>query len=311
MLCVLNGWEDWCRLDSSQGTLSHYPPMRFLLTTVISLLLLTTPLFGQSEKPQTIIVPTGSLGDISETRKKILEKTLESKLDDYFSIVPKDLFEEAQEQAFQEMESDECTEEQCIMMIREILQVENSFQLVLIVDEGDTQISLTWNDLDQKRVEEDFCEGCKTKQLRLMIEGLVEKLVGMKGVVKEKTPKKVEPVVVEKPEEMDESQGGIFYQKYKNGSWIWVRSGDEKHDAKYVGETITGVPNGKGTLTFPLGSKYVGQFKDGKQNGQGVYTSIDERKLEGEWKNNKPWNITEYDQNGKITRRYVNGVKQK
>ena len=38
-------------------------------------------------------------------------------------------------------------------------------------------VSITWNDQDQKRVEEDFCEGCKTKGLRLMIGGLVEKLV--------------------------------------------------------------------------------------------------------------------------------------
>ena len=137
---------------------------------------LSTPLFDQSEKPQTIIVPTGSLGEISEVRKKMLEKSLESKLDDYFAIVPKNLFEEAQEQAFQEMESDECTEEQCIRMIRDILQVENSFQMVLMVEEENTQISLTWNDLDQKRVEEDYCEGCKAKQLRQSIEGLVDKM---------------------------------------------------------------------------------------------------------------------------------------
>ena len=42
---------------------------------------------------------------MSESRIKILEKTLESKLDDYFAIVPKELFEEAQEQAFEELES--------------------------------------------------------------------------------------------------------------------------------------------------------------------------------------------------------------
>ena len=47
-----------------------------------------------------------------------------------------------------------------------------------MVEEGDTQISLTWNDMQRKRVEEDYCEGCKTKELRDMIEGLVEKLVG-------------------------------------------------------------------------------------------------------------------------------------
>jgi len=140
--------------------------MKALPAVLLFVLLLPPCLFGQSGKPQTIIVPTGSLGDISKTRITILEKTLESKLDDYFAIVPKDLFEEAQEQAFQEMELEECTEEQCIMMIREILQVENSFQLVLMVDGGDTQVSLTWNDLDKKRVEEEYCEGCKTKKCK-------------------------------------------------------------------------------------------------------------------------------------------------
>jgi len=120
----------------------------------------------------------------------MLEKTLESELDDYFAIVPKELFEEAQEQAFEELEYDECTEDQCIKMIQELLQVENSFKLDLMYEEGDTQISITWNDLEQKRVEEDYCEGCGTGQLRKMIGGLVDKLVGVK---------EVKPVVVERP----------------------------------------------------------------------------------------------------------------
>ena len=168
------------------------------LLILLSILLLSSPLFGQSEKPQTIIIPTGSIGEMSESRIKILEKTFESKLDDYFAIVPKELFEEAQEQAFQELDYDECTEDQCIMKIKELLQVENAFKMELIIDEGDTQISITWNDQDQKRVEEDYCEGCKTKELRNMIGGLVKKLVGVKDVVKEEPQKKVEPVVVEK-----------------------------------------------------------------------------------------------------------------
>jgi hypothetical protein len=142
------------------------------LLIILYFLLLSSPLFGQSEKPQTIIVPTGSLGKMSEARIKILEKTLESKLDDYFAIVPKELFEEAQEQAFEELDYDECTEDQCIMKIKELLQIENAFKMDLIIDEGDTQISITWNDQEQKRVEEDYCEGCKTKGLRLMIGGV-------------------------------------------------------------------------------------------------------------------------------------------
>ncbi len=131
----------------------------------------------EEEKPKTIIVPTGSLGNISEVRKKMLEKTLESALDDYFDIVPKDLFEEAQEKAFEELDYEECTEEQCIMMIKEILQVENAFQLVLMTEGSDTQISLTWNDLDRKKVEEDYCLGCQTPELRETLSELVGKLL--------------------------------------------------------------------------------------------------------------------------------------
>tara|TARA_B100000378_G_scaffold57709_1_gene42677 strand:+ start:155 stop:997 length:843 start_codon:yes stop_codon:yes gene_type:complete len=141
---------------------------------------------------------------MSKVRIGILEKTLESKLDDYFAIVPKELFEEAQEQAFQEMDADECTEDQCILMIKEILQIENAFKMDLMSEDGDTHISITWNDLNQKRVEEEYCEGCKTKELRNMIGGLVEKLVGVKDVVKEEPPKKVEPKVVEIPKKVEE-----------------------------------------------------------------------------------------------------------
>ncbi len=175
--------------------------MKHLLILLSFLLILSSPLFGQSGKPQTIIIPTGSLGEMSEARIKILEKTLESKIADHFAIVPKELFEEAQEQAFQEMDSDECTEDQCILMIKEILQIENAFKMDLISEDGDTQISITWNDQDQKRVVEDYCEGCKTKGLRLMIGGLVEKLIGVKDVVKEEPPKKVQTIKINEIQE--------------------------------------------------------------------------------------------------------------
>ena len=82
----------------------------------------------------------------------MLEMTLISNLYDHFAIVPKDLFEEAQEKAFEELDYEECTEEQCIMMIKEILQVENSFQLVVLAEDDVTQISVIWNDLDKKRI---------------------------------------------------------------------------------------------------------------------------------------------------------------
>ena len=40
-----------------------------------------------------------------------------------FNLITEDFFEEAQAKAFEEFEYEECTKEQCIMMIKEILQV--------------------------------------------------------------------------------------------------------------------------------------------------------------------------------------------
>ena len=137
--------------------------MKHTLIILISILLLSSPVIGQSGKPQTIIIPTGSLVEMSKVRIKILEKTLESKLDDHFAIVPKELFEEAQEQAFQEMDSDECTEDQCILMIKEILQIENAFKKDLLSEDGDTQISITWNDQDQKELKKITVRGVRQK----------------------------------------------------------------------------------------------------------------------------------------------------
>ena len=79
---------------------------------------------------------------------------------------------------------------------------------------------------------------------------------------------------------------------------------------EYLGEYKDGKRNGQGTYTFPDG-KYVGEWKNGMRNGQGTFTIPDWSKEEGEYKDNRLWNGTTYDKNGKITGKYVNGKKIK
>ena len=67
--------------------------MRHILI-ILSLLLLSFPLFGQSERPETIIVPVSSMGDVSDTRKQILQNTLEDELKTHFRLVPQQKYEE-------------------------------------------------------------------------------------------------------------------------------------------------------------------------------------------------------------------------
>ena len=162
--------------------------MRHILI-IFSLLLLSSPVIGQSERPETIIVPVSSMGDVSDTRKQILENTLTNELKKHFRIVPQEKYEQVLEQVFEELEYEECSEDTCIMRVQEMLQVENVFNLQNIGEGKDSQLNLKWITLDEKRNEEDYCEGCGTGELRKMIGGLVEKLVGGKKV-------EPEPVVI-------------------------------------------------------------------------------------------------------------------
>ena len=167
--------------------------MKPLLTTILSLLLLSSLLFGQSELPETIVIPISSMGDVSDTRKQILQNTLEEELKDHFILISKKRLEEVQETVFEKLDYEECTEDQCIMMIQEMLQVENVFHLVVIGEGSDTQLSLSWRNLEEKKKVNDVCMECGTFDLNDKVKGLVAKLVG--EIVVEET------IVEEKKEE--------------------------------------------------------------------------------------------------------------
>ena len=158
--------------------------MKYFVSAFLSFLLLTSPLFAQSERPETIIIPVSSLGNVSEVRKQILQNTLTDELKTHFRIVPQEKYEEALEQVFQELNYEECTEDSCIIRIQEMLQVEDVFNLQVIGEGKNTQLNLTWRTLDEKRNETDVCLGCGTFQLNDKVRGLVEKLVGNQVVEK-------------------------------------------------------------------------------------------------------------------------------
>ena len=141
----------------------------------------------QLEKPQSIIIPVSSLGDVSETRQQILQNSLEDELKEHFTLISQERFEEAQEKAFEQLDYEECTEDQCIMLIQEMLQVENVFHLQVIGEGSNTQLSLSWRTLDENKKEEQFCENCETGKLRNLIRGLITELVGIKTIIVNQT----------------------------------------------------------------------------------------------------------------------------
>ena len=84
-------------------------------------------------------------------------------------------------------------------------------------------------------------------------------------------------------------KGETLYVLGEYPDWKWVKS--EKKEAQH---------------------KYQGQVNDGKPNGLGVLISTNGWKYFGSWKNGKILKRTEYDKDGNIIYRWVNGewIKQ-
>jgi len=103
---------------------------------------------------------------------------------------------------------------------------------------------------------------------------------------------------------------GVLYFKKVNGKYGWFENGNDKKDWKYIGEIKNGKPNGTGVLGSTFG-KYSGEVKNGMKHGQGTYTYKSGRKRVGEFRKGKPWNVNNYDKNGKIEAAWVKGIKLK
>ena len=92
------------------------------------------------------------------------------------------------------------------------------------------------------------------------------------------------------------------------GIYIWIDGG------RYEGEFKMGLKHGKGKELLSgkwKGDKYDGEYSFGIKSGKGVYTYKNGYEYKGIWKKDKPWDISVYDNSGRITGKIKNGVKQK
>ena len=150
--------------------------IRFVKTLTISTLFFIQILgtaYAQ-EKQKACLAPMGALGDISEMQKQIIFNSLQESLSTQYVLASQKAFEAAQTQAFDELEYDECTEDQCFALIQQILQVDNLFLFNMTREGNYTQLSLTRIDLDSQRlVRTSSCVECNIEQLNNKVDELV------------------------------------------------------------------------------------------------------------------------------------------
>jgi len=85
----------------------------------------------------------------------------------------------------------------------------------------------------------------------------------------------------------DNHKGETLYLWETSSGLVWKTFGEKETHPKYEGDVENGVPNGLGVLISTNGWKYFGS-----------------------WKNGEIWNGTEYDKDGNIIYRWVNGKRK-
>jgi len=154
--------------------------IRFFRTLTISVLffMLIIDMAWAQEKEMAALAPMGALGEFTEMEKQIIFNSLQESLSTHYALASQKAFEAALTQAFEELDYEECTEDQCFALIQQILQADNLFLFSMTREGNFTQLSLTRVNLDSHRlVRTDDCENCGIKQLNTKVVGLVLKII--------------------------------------------------------------------------------------------------------------------------------------
>ena len=113
---------------------------------------------------------------------------------------------------------------------------------------------------------------------------------------------------------MTDQKEETLYRWETSSGWEWKTIGDKNINPQYKGEVkreyiIFGdyIREGLGILIYPNGEKYIGEWKNGKRNGFGTQTYRFGGKYEGEWKDGDKWNGINYEKDGNIFGKIVNG----
>ena len=127
------------------------------------------------EKPTAALAPMGSLGELDEIEKRIIFNSLQESLSKYYTLTSQKMYEKAEEEAFLVMDADECTEDQCIAIIQEFLQVEYFFMFEILQPGNFQQMKITRVDIDGNRdVRTTTCEDCNISKTNSKVDQLVQ-----------------------------------------------------------------------------------------------------------------------------------------
>ena len=183
----------------------------FLLALATSLMV-SNVTFAQ-EKPTAALAPMGALGELDEIEKRIFFNSLQESLSKYYTLTSQKMYEKAEEEAFQVMDADECTEDQCIAIIQELLQVEYFFMFEILQSGNFQQMKITRVDIDGNRdVRTTTCEDCNISKTNSKVDDLVQ------SVFKEFEIQKENVAVIQGTPTSQEAGASAYWEMIKDSN---------------------------------------------------------------------------------------------
>ncbi|HEX9842778.1 MAG TPA: hypothetical protein VGC20_08500, partial [bacterium] len=158
------------------GALRLLPMLPAALLTLA--LLLPAPALAQTEprRPDAAVGRVAALGSVSESEQRFIHTSLQAGLSRSYTVVSQQEYDRAEELAFAELSAGQCTEDQCIRKIQEILQVDRLFVLQVIREGEYTQVSLTLARGAERIVRARRCRACDIGRLDDAVAGLVQEV---------------------------------------------------------------------------------------------------------------------------------------
>ena len=148
--------------------------MRLALSlAVVLVLFLPHAILAQKIKPDAAVGRVVALGEIGEGEKRFILNSLQDGLGRTYKLVSEQEYARAEEQTFNELFAAQCTEDQCIRKIQEILQVDRLFVLQIIREQETTPLTLTLARSTDKLVRARRCQGCDIVRLDDLVGELV------------------------------------------------------------------------------------------------------------------------------------------
>ena len=141
-------------------------------------LLMPVYLKAQSQKETAALVRPRLPSQLSQDKGRIVISTLEEELSTRFNLIVPSAVDKALKQAQLSLTKEECTEENCLLKMQEILSVNLIFTFGILKDEKTTLLTLQLLEGPKKIVKNEVCNApCKIKSLMKGVNLLVQKLL--------------------------------------------------------------------------------------------------------------------------------------